>query len=353
MSKRCISYSLKLFFTVAALLAVGELYFCVTADSHPDLRLAGLNFTKFDGQPLLQRMRGWVCPPCDVCWRETETVLESTDDSGRRPAPYVPSPRHACLALGCSYTFGYGVKDHDTLFWRAGEHFTNTRFDNFATSGYGTIQCRARLEELLKQSCDPAAGELHVHYDYIFYGLNSDHLRRNGSLRWNEEDGNYIIFPWAENYNDGILYHEPGAIWWPGSNLFRSIVFLRNMYINYEEKRLLADVDWLNLEGSIEACPENKELARDRIELFNRILAEMLEISQNYGAELYVLFLNGHMDNLIYPELKEKGLHTLDISFPFIGKEEYFVLPHCQGHPNALVHKAWAESFIKQMDGKL
>ncbi|MCR5661338.1 MAG: hypothetical protein K6G50_04295 [bacterium] len=344
---------MRLFLSVAVILAFCENYFCFAADSYPDLRLTGPNYTHFDGQPLLEKMCGWVCPPHDVCWRETETVLESSDDLGRRPAPYVPSPRNACLALGCSYTFGYGVKDHDNLFWRIGEHFTDTRFDNFATSGYGTVQCRVRLEELLNQSCDPAAKDMHVHYDYVFYGLNSDHLRRNGNLRWNEEDGNYIIFPWAENYNGGILYHEPGAIRWPGSNLFMSIVFLRNMYINYEENRLLADVDWLNLEGTREASPEKEELIGDRLDLFNGILAEMLEISQNYGAEFYVLFLNGKMDNLIYPELKKKGLHTLDISFPFIGKEEYYVLPHCEGHPNALVHKAWAESFIKQMDGKL
>lgn len=351
MNKRCLKYSLRLFLAVTVLLACCEIYFCAF-QSHYNIQLAGLGYTKFDGMTLIERMRGWVWSPCDTVWREIETVLETADDLGRRPTPYVPFPRKACLALGCSYTFGFGVSDHENYFWRIGEHFTDTRFDNFAVSGYGTVQCRARLEELLKQSCDPAAEEMHVHYDYIFYGLNSDHLRRNGNLRWNDEQGNYIIFPWAENSHGQALYHEPGAIWWPGANLFRSVVFARNIYINHEEKRLESDIDWLNLDKIPDEPEKIKQLA-DRKELFNGIIAEMLELSNNYGAEFYILFLNGNMDSIIDPELKKKGLHTLDISFPFVGKEEYFVLPNCGGHPNARVHKAWADSFIKQMDGRL
>ncbi len=360
MLKRRFKYCLRFFLSIFLLMAIGENCLCINSGKYPGIKLSSIKRQDFANKSSIEKVCCGIEQPCSGKSWEASEVLETADDLGRRPTPFVINPRNNVLALGCSYTYGIGVKDHDTYLWRIGENFPGTRIDNYADPGYGTVQCRARLEQLLKNSA--AAGyanslssenELFVHYDKIFYGLIGDHLKRNGNVRWNEDaESNYVFFPWAEYSGDGVLYHGAENVWWPGENLFRTVVFFRNLYLKSIVLKHDADIDWLNLNKNAYE-PRVRRQIDDRLKLFNGVLSEMLELAQNYGAEFYVLHLDGNLDNLIDPVLKERGLKTLDISFPFIGKEEYYALPHCGGHPNALVHKAWAESFIKQMDGRL
>lgn len=354
MIKNLFKYSLSLFLTIAVLAVICEGY--LRYISAIDLRLASSDYTVFrNGKDAFSRVRGWRYAYSSTrVSNENAFVLETSDDDGDRPTPFVAEPRSGSALLGCSYSFGIGVADHETYLWEIAENFPEIQFENKACPGYGTVQCRALLEELLNKSENRRTNS--VHYDKIFYGLMLDHLNRNAELRWNEERGNYNIFPWAEYKSGNVIYHEPGVVWWPGSDRFKSIIFFRNLYLNYMEAKMYPRIDWINM------CPisDTAMPIDDRIEglinykkrLFNGILAEMLELAKNYGAEFYVLFLERNAEDLIDPNLKASGLHTLDISFPFQMKEEYYVMPNCGGHPNAKVHKAWADAFVKQMKDK-
>lgn len=358
MLKRRAKYCLRLFLLIILLLVLCENYLCIGRGRYPGIKLSSLKRQDLCCKSPAEQVCCWIEQSCSVKSWETENVLETADDLGKRPTPYVMNPRKKILAVGCSYTFGIGVKDHETYLWRAGEKWRDVRIDNFADPGYGTVQCRARLEVLLKNSIalDEAkrsycGSEFPVHYDMIFYGLIGDHLKRNGYLRWNvDSDNNFVLFPRAENSQDGVLYHGSETIWWPVDNLFRTAVCFRNLYLRFLERKFNADIDWLHLDKMTTGQRNNPQI-KERLELFNGVLSEMLELSHNYGAEFYVLHLDGNMDNLIDPALKNRGLHSVDISFPFIGKDEYYVLPHCAGHPNAIVHKEWSENLVKQMKG--
>ncbi|MCW8133969.1 MAG: hypothetical protein KIS92_26725, partial [Planctomycetota bacterium] len=75
-------------------------------------------------------------------------AVYTTDEHGRRvmPAPDGPVPERAVFFLGCSYTFGWGVDDAETMPWKTAELAPYRRVYNFGVGGYGPQQ----LVELFK-----------------------------------------------------------------------------------------------------------------------------------------------------------------------------------------------------------
>ncbi|MCR5660851.1 MAG: hypothetical protein K6G50_01850 [bacterium] len=348
--KKIFKISLRIFLRTVLLLTIFENYLCFFSDSDYSLVKDRIRF--IDGKGSFAKLCSWkhLVSEASVS-AENCYVIETCDDNGTRPAPYVLEPRSFEMLLGCSYSYGMGVSDHDTYLWRIGEAFPDVQFDNFSFPGYGTVECRVCLEQALQDSQRDGK-----HYDKIFYGLMLDHLNRNAGLRWNKKSDNYIVFPWSELVGDNVIYHEQSVIWWPGSDRFKTIIFIRNLYLNYLAYKSEPVIDWFHLlQAENDSSPVDERLQTKidyRKRLFNAILADMLKMADNYGAELYVLYLERNADDLIDKDLKAKGLRTLDLSFPFDGKQEYWSMPACGGHPNALVHKAWAESFVRQMKDK-
>ena len=289
-------------------------------------------------------LQGWMNQSCtaDVSLDDA-AVLETTDEDCKRVTPLVESPETYAAFLGDSYTYGMGVPDNENFVWRIAEQLPYVQFDNYAVSGYGTQQCSTWLAHL---NYEWQHGKKNIHYDKIFYVFIGDHLNRNYEFRFNKKnDGNIVVLPRAEENNGIILYHGLETLYWPLSDQFASVVFFRNLYANYLllYYKSISHYSFINQEQNVE---------EGKIAVFNGIIADMLRTSKNYGAEFYVLYLDCNVDNILSPNLKASGLNTIDMVYEGIRSNKSRVRNLPDHHPNAEVHKYWADSFVKQMKDK-
>lgn len=47
--------------------------------------------------------------------------------------------KHHTAFFGCSYTFGEGINDDETMVYKLNDKYPNEVFDNYGVSGYGTV----------------------------------------------------------------------------------------------------------------------------------------------------------------------------------------------------------------------
>ena len=112
----------------------------------------------------------------DVIYDATYT----TDEFGRRIA-YASQPpkRERFLAFfGCSYTFGEGLEDDETLPWQVAAMAPKHRVYNYGCSGYGPQQMLAKLDsgEFAREIAEPSG--------MLVYVFIPHHVRRAiGSMR--------------------------------------------------------------------------------------------------------------------------------------------------------------------------
>lgn len=103
-----------------------------------------------------------------------------TDARGWRVVPgadSTPGGKHLAL-FGCSYTFGKGLNDDQTLAARLVPHMPDHRLYNFGVSGWGTAQVLRLLEthDLRTVVAEPAGIGVYIFFD--------DHMRRAlGTMR--------------------------------------------------------------------------------------------------------------------------------------------------------------------------
>ncbi len=274
---------------------------------------------------------------------DDSAILETIDEDGKRATPLVNNPKYYAAFLGCSYAYGMGVRDNETFIWKIAEQLPYVQCDNYGVSGYGTQQCCTWLAHL---NYERLHGKDKYHYDKIFYIFIADHLNRNYEFRFSKnKTSNIVVLPRAEIKKGKILYHGLETLYWPGCDRFAMIIFFRNLYANF---LLLGKRDLLH-----ESFIKNEQgLKKGQEAVFNGIIADMLRISENYGAEFYLVYLDRNVDNIIDPELKRNGLHTVDIVYDNIYSYKSRVRCLPDHHPNADVHKYWADSFVRQMKDK-
>jgi hypothetical protein len=112
------------------------------------------------------------------------------DELGLRVAPRCDcgSGTRAILFFGCSFTFGTGVQDDETLPYRVGVR-TGSRYAiyNFAFDGYGPHQMLAALEQGI------VAARVAQPPRYVFFAAIADHVRRAaGRARWDRAGPRYV-----------------------------------------------------------------------------------------------------------------------------------------------------------------
>ena len=64
-------------------------------------------------------------------------------------------PHHSIAMLGCSYTYGTGVSDHQTYPYLLNEKLQNVAVKNYSVPSYGTIQHYLQLEKILQKHTIP------------------------------------------------------------------------------------------------------------------------------------------------------------------------------------------------------
>ena len=171
-----------------AMLAAGEVYLSVHEMVFDPPTYSDTFFVKDD-------VLGTV-PPKNVRVRSTSKSFDVTytiDSNGLRIAPPVQKDKHpqCILFFGCSFTFGHGLQDDETLPYQVGiQSGGQYRPFNFAFQGYGAHQMLAMIEQGRVGrivDCKPK---------YAIYVALTDHVRRAvGKVPYGEHSPRYVLDP--------------------------------------------------------------------------------------------------------------------------------------------------------------
>lgn len=220
------------------------------------------------------------------------------------------------LFLGCSWTWGVGLGDHEGFVSLLNQRHPQANFDNYAVPSFGTYQLYRKLELVFRRN--------HNLYDGVVYCAINDHLRRNTWLNL-AQAGNglrFIVPRVIPLESGGYEYTDILPVpFWPGSRLLgRTLWFAQTVYVReFSHKPFPRSVD---------------------VPVFNDLLFKMFELCVAHRTKLIAVWL----DRDLSPELTAENrarLCCINAVFPHVDDPRYQVPG--DGHPNAEVNRWWAE----------
>ncbi len=262
-------------------------------------------------------------------------VVYTIDSNGLRIGPFTNNSNNSAqcvLFYGCSFTFGEGLNDDETMPYLVGIKSNGTYHTyNFGFHGYGAHQMLAALEHGLEEKVVPCKPK------YAVYAALMDHIRRSAGLVPYDKNGpRYTL-----NQNGEVI-------------LTGRFVDYEKSFISWIKKRLRKS--YILRETILKENP----FSSDNISLFVSIVDRARTIFENRypGSQFYVLFWDKFVDQGGIGD-REKVLHALDekgIRAHLISnilqndKSEYLI--KLDGHPNAFANKLIAEYVIDNILGK-
>ncbi|MBQ7502656.1 hypothetical protein IJT93_08075 [bacterium] len=250
--------------------------------------------------------------------------------------------------VGCSYTFGCGVKAEDTMVWRLNDKYLNVAFDNWGMSGWGPAQMYLRMQYMFSQK----------QYDLVVYNAIFDHMFRTYKIRALgsfSKGSRYIPVPYANwdifgRFGIRSVYDQR----WPLESNLLSAAFLKKAFYGYKtteyENRFNQESIHKNYDG--EAFKEAMECHAEQI---NR----MYELCRANNADFAVCVLEDLADSFSKkPDAVTNNsavrceLINVDMPNSAAHRPENRVLNNPGFHPNKNVHKFWADRFSEWLDRK-
>ncbi len=165
------------------------------------------------------------------------------DGQGRRITPVHPHAKTAVLLFGCSFTFGRGLNDTETMAWQLGKNLGESyQVYNFAYSGYGQHNALAIIEHALP--------DLHAYEKILTYFIvMQDQVRRGAGLlgrgfvdgpRYEIQDGKVVR---VGNFSQQMLlpWQKKGLTWLQETatlQFYESNLSERALPLNTEDKRM-------------------------------------------------------------------------------------------------------------------
>lgn len=102
----------------------------------------------------------------------TVTVLPNGARATGRPRPFErEAPHRDLIFIGGSFTFGFGLNDHETYAWKVQTLLPDWSVHNFGVNGYGTCQSYILLKRLFERH--------RWHRPVVIYGFIEHHKERN------------------------------------------------------------------------------------------------------------------------------------------------------------------------------
>ncbi len=260
-------------------------------------------------------------------------VFYSTDEHGLRLTPPNNNPfaKHI-LFFGCSFTFGDGVQDNESLPYVFQVDSKNKyKAWNFALSGYGPHQMLRIIESGL---IDSVVGQKP---DVAIYQGLLEHIERSA--------GNYPYLLWDINGPKYVL-NDRNEAEFRGKFVDSRIL---NFTLHQVGKSML-------IQRILPFVLGHKRTSAD-IDLFVAILARSRDLLQsNYGTKFVVLLWDDDRDNylnIVLHKLREKNLNvitTRDISSDLVGEHVLYRLHECDGHPSAKAYKLISNYFLNFLE---
>jgi len=231
--------------------------------------------------------------------------------------------------LGCSFTEGFAVSDHETYAWKLQERFPSLRIRNYGHGGYGTYQSLLLLEQVLSQQPAPRLA---------LYGFFEGHEIRNvATADWLEmlsmmaRRHSTISVPYATLREDGGIVRHPPEPYplWPLRERSAAIAFLQHGYARWAARSRTSQ----------------------RAAVTERLLLEMKSACKASGTDFAVVFLYMNDENKArYSELLRKHeVAFADCAQPLLPA---FQVP-ADGHPNEKLHAIWANCISEVIRARL
>ncbi|MBN1558942.1 hypothetical protein JW998_01740 [candidate division KSB1 bacterium] len=163
------------------------------------------------------------------------------DEHGLRQSPPCDRSDHheAIIFFGCSFAFGEGLKDHETIPYQVGTLSGGAyQIYNFGFHGYGPHQMLAAIENGYIQKVLENSAPTHI----IYIGLVEHALRSAGKISWDNHAPRYSL-------QDGHIYHagrfDDGMIY-THAILAPAVEYLKKSHIYQkiaEKRRVMTDED--------------------------------------------------------------------------------------------------------------
>lgn len=250
-----------------------------------------------------------------------DTVIH-TDSLANRSIdiPGMDKRSQYALFFGCSFTFGLGVEDAETLPHRFAQKNPDYCAYNFAVTGYGPQSTLAKLQyQRIRESVKQDSG-------ICFYVYMQDHPERAiGSMRISTSFGKNL--PYYDYEDDTLRYYGlfsrnrlfvSGAYWLMSkSNVLKYFKVTFPSHIRDKDYKLSCDIMY-------QSYQEYKK--------------------QFNNDNFYVVVYPSGED--ILPYLKKYDLRLLDFSELFKGDGSKYFIPF-DGHPTAFAHETLATELTR------
>ncbi|MBQ7568032.1 SGNH/GDSL hydrolase family protein [bacterium] len=279
----------------------------------------------------------WTLTPGEQKSLEDPQITEHINSDGLRRAYPDSTPKrpYRVLCMGCSFTYGVGVRDEDTYVWRLNELCPQILFDNGGVGGYGSYRAYIRLQRLLCRH----------QYDLVIYAMIDDHFRRcsipltrfdiSEDKRFMNNDkrklSNLYAMPCTDLEPDFRFADYPlRRFQFPGDGISPLSNFLNQLYTTHTVRS------------------QHVPSESDQTIIFANHMERMAQLAAAFGSKFLLISLDGHRINeKLYPSwitvYNNRFYRDMSVA-DLVGHQP-------QNHPNAAVHKYWAEklaSYLQQ-----
>lgn len=259
--------------------------------------------------------------------RTTYDVHYTTDDRGRRMTPQAnPAAREAYLLFfGCSFTFGLGVEDDQTLPAEVAAAAPRHHAYNYALGGYGSHQMLAQLRDDALRSEIPEPTGLAV---YTFIDHHVDRVSGKSDAAWGAHwDGPYFSLD-----DDGRLVDGGGFRWGRPVRSFINYAVSRSHTARFVRRSFPPVTD-----ASFDLTAQVIVAARDAY------------VAKFGNDAFYVVFYpRSFRAAAMIARLENAGVKTLDYSQLFEGRGKEVYLPS-DSHPSAVGNRVVAERLVADL----
>lgn len=326
---------------LCALLLAGELYLAAVGKIIVPERRVSDYFTASERE--FKRWVGWDNRSEAVYQSEEnpEVTLRIWPDGMRECRPDRDRRTEFSAAfIGCSCTFGEGVRAEETEVWRLNERYPEAAFDNWGVCGWGPVQMYARMVYLLNQPDRK--------YRLMVYNLLDDHKFRNykrRALGLMGMNGYYVCSPYGnfDIFNRFRLYYTDDLAWAGEKNLL-TVDFAKRIYYSYCTE--------LFQERYERGVCRGADL-KNAYDCYFEIVNKMKRLCDEHGVDFLVCNIQPfELNRDVLADERFKGVEYINVDIPNSSRAEYRVLGDVLNHPNGKVHAYWADRFSDWFEGR-
>lgn len=260
--------------------------------------------------------------PLTVTIRDDGSRATAAQDAG------TDGRRHTIALVGCSFMFGEGLSDEQTMAWKLQQLFPEKRVLNYGVMAYGTYQSLLMLGKRLPGLRDT---------DIVIYGFMVHHIDRNvAPAYWRATLNLYskqpVLVPYVTLNRENRLARnapKPFTPWFAG----RHLIAFRNLEAYLKAKAFMAG--------------NNTE----KHTIMQLLLLEMRDRCKSRGCPLIVAMLNApqNVESFYTGFCRANQIPVINFDLGPI-RDKPLQNPE-DGHPNETVNTLWAEQTARFLSG--